>query len=189
MSRILWVPWLCLALLVAGCQQSATAPPPAAGTNQAVAKPPPPVWPPGAEVWPPTNAQPKLATIKLFVGPETVETELALTPVQVGTGMMFRKQMAENEGMLFVFARPHRPAFYMKNTIVPLTVAYIDSEGTIVELHDLQPLNETAVEAGSDSIQFVLEMKQGWFQRHNVGPGAVITSEKGRLLEIARGGR
>jgi uncharacterized membrane protein (UPF0127 family) len=68
-----------------------------------------------------------------------------------------------------------------------LTAAYIDGEGTIVELHDLQPLNETPVEAGSDTIQYVLEMKQGWFQRHNVGPGAVITSEKGRLSDWTRG--
>ena len=138
--------------------------------------------------WPPTNAQPKLQTLKLYVGPETVAAELALTEVQVGTGMMFRKEMAENDGMLFVFARPHRTAFYMKNTTVPLTAAYIDSEGMILELHDLQPLNETPVEAGTDKVQYVLEMKQGWFKRHNVSTGAVLTTEQGRFKETFRFG-
>jgi len=138
--------------------------------------------------WPPTNAQPKLQTLKLYVGAETVNTELAMTQLQVATGMMFRKDMAENEGMLFVFARPHRTSFYMKNTTVPLTAAYIDSEGVILELHDLKPLDETPVEAGTDKVQFVLEMKQGWFKRHNVAAGAVITTERGRLKETFRFG-
>jgi len=138
--------------------------------------------------WPPTNAQPKLQTLKLYVGAETVNTELAMTQLQVATGMMFRKDMAENEGMLFVFARPHRTSFYMKNTTVPLTAAYIDSEGVILELHDLKPLDETPVEAGTDKVQYVLEMKQGWFKRHNVAPGAVITTERGRLKETFRFG-
>jgi hypothetical protein len=118
-----------------------------------------------------------------------VTTEIALTQVQVGTGMMFRKEMAENEGMLFVFARPHRAEFYMKNTTLPLTAAYLDSEGTILELHDLQPLNETPVKATADNVQFVLEMNQGWFKRHNVSVGTVISCETGRLADAFRFGR
>jgi uncharacterized membrane protein (UPF0127 family) len=127
--------------------------------------------------------------MKLFVGPEIITAELAMTEIQVGTGMMFRKAMGENEGMLFVFARPHRTSFYMKNTILPLNVAYIDSEGTILELHELQPLNETPVPAASDNVQFVLEMNKGWFKRHNIALGSVITGERGKLRDAFRFGR
>ena len=136
--------------------------------------------------WPPTNAQPKLQTMKLFVGPEVITAELAMTEIQVGTGMMFRKEMGENEGMLFVFGRPNRVAFYMKNTILPLHVAYIDSEGTILELHELQALNETPVDAANNNVQFVLEMNKGWFTRHNIRVGSVITCDRGKLRDAFR---
>jgi uncharacterized membrane protein (UPF0127 family) len=172
----------CLAFLIlAGCQKSASSAPPAPmpKTNTAV---------PSLPGWPPTNAQPKLQTMKLFVGPEVITAELAMTQIQVGTGMMFRKEMSENEGMLFVFARPFRASFYMKNTILPLNVAYLDSEGTILELHELQALNETPVEAASDNVQFVLEMNKGWFTRHNIGLGSVITCERGKLRDAFRFG-
>lgn len=134
----------------------------------------------------PTKAQPRLPTMKLFIGAQEVIAEVAVTREQVGTGMMFRKSMPQNEAMLFVFARPHRASFYMRNTTVPLTAAYLDSEGTILELHDLQPLNEASVEAANDSIQFVLEMNQGWFKRNNIGPGTVITCDRGTLRDAFR---
>lgn len=171
-------PGLFVLLLLAGCQKQQAAPPPTAmpKTNP----------PPSLQGWPPTKAQPRLQTMKLFVGPEVITAELALTQIQVGTGMMFRKEMAENDGMLFVFARPHRPAFYMKNTTLPLTAAYLDSEGTILELHNLEPLNETPIEAATENVQFVLEMNRDWFKRHNISTGAVVTSETGRLQDAFR---
>jgi len=129
------------------------------------------------------HAQPKLDTLKLYVGPFEVTAELALTRTQVATGMMFRETMKEEEGMLFVFPRPHQTGFYMKNTKVPLTAAYIDPEGTILELHDLEPLDEDPVLAATDQVQYVLEMKQGWFKRHNISEGAFIRTERGTLPE------
>jgi uncharacterized membrane protein (UPF0127 family) len=91
--------------------------------------------------------------------------------------------MAENEAMLFVFARPYRVSFYMRNTRVPLSAAYIDPEGRIAEIHDLHPFNETPVSAISDRIQYVLEVNQGWFQRHNIPVGTLVRTEAGSLLE------
>src|SRR6267154_2652621 len=105
----------------------------------------------------PTNAQPKLKTIKLWLGPEVITAELALSMPQIMTGMMFRKEMAENEGMLFVFARPHQVSFYMRNTLLALSCAYIDPDGTILELHEMKPLDETPIPAKSDNVQYVLE--------------------------------
>jgi len=103
--------------------------------------------------------------------------------VQIATGMMFRKEMGENQGMLFVFLRPHRTAFYMRNTYIPLSCAYIDPEGTVLELHDMKPLDESQITAKSDDIQYVLEMKQGWFARNNIAVGTVIRTEIGPLRD------
>jgi|SRR6266850_4189915 len=129
------------------------------------------------------HAQPRLRTLKLWIGAQEMVTELALTPTETSTGMMYRKQMDTNEGMLFVFGRPHRTSFYMRNTVVPLSAAYIDPEGTILEVHDLQPLNEVPVEATSDKIQYVLETPQGWFKKNNIGVGTLIRSERGTLRD------
>jgi uncharacterized membrane protein (UPF0127 family) len=131
----------------------------------------------------PTKAQPKLKTLKFWLGAEELVTELALTPQEVETGMMFRTQMAENEGMIFVFAGPRQVAFWMRNTLVPLSCAYIDPEGTILELHDMKPKDETPIPSASARVQYVLEVNQGWFQRHNIAVGTQIRTERGTLAE------
>ena len=129
------------------------------------------------------HAQPKLRTMKLWLGSKEITAELAINRVEIGTGMMFRDKMEENEGMLFIFAQPVHVAFYMKNTQIPLSCAYIDSEGTILEIHDMKPLDETPIEARSDLVQYVLEMKQGWFDRNAVRIGTVVRTEHGSLAE------
>ncbi len=129
----------------------------------------------------PTAAQPKLKTIKLYLGAQEMDAELAANDVQRQTGMMFRTQMGENDGMLFIFPWPHRTAFWMKNTPLPLSAAYIDSEGMIREIHDFKPFDTNTVTAASDRIQYVLETKQGWFQRNNISTGALVKTEHGTL--------
>lgn len=131
----------------------------------------------------PTAAQPKLQTMKLWLGAEEMIAELALTGVQMQTGMMFRTNLAENAGMLFVLPMPQQASFWMKNCPLPLSAAYIDPEGVILEIHDLQPHNTNSVVASSERVQFVLETNQGWFKRHNVNPGTVIRTEHGTLTE------
>jgi uncharacterized protein len=131
----------------------------------------------------PAAAQPKLQTMKLWLGAEEMVAELALTSEQVQTGMMFRTNMAENASMLFVFAQPHRAGFWMKNCPLPLSAAYIDPEGVILEIRELQPHNTNSVVASSDRVQFVLETNQGWFERHKVSAGMVVRTERGSLME------
>jgi uncharacterized membrane protein (UPF0127 family) len=173
MSKLGWMACgLGAALAWSGCRK---APPPA----PAPSVPPPPTF----ESLHLNHALPKLKTLKLWLGPHEIEAELALKPVELATGMMFRKEMGENEGMLFVFGRPYRASFYMKNTYVPLSLAYIDSEGAILEIRHLQPLDEKPVEAGSDQVQYVLEMNQGWFERKQVGVGTVLRTEYGSLFD------
>ncbi len=170
----LWITSLVLAALVfgAGCENSGTQ---AADSD---AKKPSGGQP-----------QPKLPTVKLWLGSKELITEIARTPNQLATGMMFRKEMAENEAMLFIFAQPHKASFYMKNTLIPLSCAYIDSEGVILEIRDMKPLDEKPIEAASNRIQFVLETKQGWFERNKVGVGALLRTEKGSLVETFLGRR
>ena len=129
----------------------------------------------------PTQAQPRLPVIKLLLGTNEIAAELARTPTQWQTGMMFRQEVGEQEGMLFVFPGTQRASFYMKNTKVPLSCAYIDPEGTILEIHDLKPFDEQPVPASSDRVQYVLETAQGWFLRHQVNVGTLIQTERGTL--------
>jgi len=162
--------WAC----AIGCDKSA---PPAASSSGTVASRP--------------TGQPqlKLQTMKLWVGAQELVAELALNDRQRMTGMMFRTNMAENEAMLFVFPVPHRTSFYMKNTTVPLSAAYIDPEGSILEIHDLKPPEEKPVEAASDKIQYVLEVNWGWFERNKVDVGMVVRTERGSLTETFFGRR
>jgi uncharacterized protein len=138
----------------------------------------------------PKQAQARLHTMKLWLGNQELEAELALTLDQVRTGMMFRTKMPENEGMLFVFGVPHQASFWMKNTVLPLSAAYIDPDGIILEIHDFQPFNTNSVTAASNQVQYVLETNQGWFKRHNIPPGTLIRTERGTLRETfaVRGG-
>lgn len=132
------------------------------------------------------SPQPKLPVIKLWVGTNQVSAEIASTLHQISTGMMFRTNMAEMEGMLFVFPQAQQVAFYMKNTLIPLSCAYIDPEGTILETFEMKPLDETPLPSKSSQVQYVLEMKDGWFDRHQIRPGMVISTDRGTLSQTFR---
>jgi uncharacterized membrane protein (UPF0127 family) len=129
------------------------------------------------------HAQPKLATLKVSVGSEEMIAEICREPVEIATGMMFRTKMAENEAMIFVFTDVAPRNFYMRNCLVPLSAAYIEPDGKIAEIVDLQPGDERGVQSRTRNIQFVLEVPQGWFKRHSITNGTLIRTERGTLLE------
>ena len=131
----------------------------------------------------PKQAQPKLQTIKIYLGAETLDAELALTDEQIHTGMMFRTNIQDTDSMLFVFAQPWRVNFWMKNCPESISAAYISHDGVIQEIHHLEKNDTNGVVAATDNIQFVLETSDGWFARHNVNTGAVVRTEKGSLAE------
>jgi hypothetical protein len=162
---------LTLALLAAvwnpGCGNPDSSAPPAA---------PLPAAPAG-------RPQPALPQVRLWLGTEELLAEVATDDRQRMAGMMFRTNMAENAAMLFVFPYPHRTAFWMLNTPLPLSAAYLDPDGVIREIHALQPHDTNSVAAASDRIQYVLETNQGWFDRHRVGVGALVRTEKGTLRQ------
>jgi len=131
------------------------------------------------------HAQPKLPIVKVWLGREEMITEVARARLEIATGMMYRTNMLENEAMIFVFpdAEVGPKNFYMRNCIVPLSAAYITPDGTIAEIIDLQPGDERGVSSQSSNLQFVLEVPQGWFTRHNVRTGTVVRTERGSLRE------
>ena len=137
----------------------------------------------------PTRALPRLRTVKLWLGSLEITAEIARTPVEIETGMMFRTNLVEMEGMLFVLRSTGRTSFWMKNCIVPLSVAYIDPEGFIQEIHDLEPGNTNPVKSSSSNVRFALEVNQGWFTRHGITTGMVIRAEQGSLAGTFLRGR
>lgn len=117
----------------------------------------------------------------IYLGKQTLDAELALTEEEQITGMMFRTNIQETDSMLFVLPTPQRASFWMKNCPEPISAAYISQDGIIREIHHLVENDTTPVVASNDNIQFVLETREGWFERHNVGVGANITTAKGTL--------
>jgi uncharacterized membrane protein (UPF0127 family) len=134
----------------------------------------------------PKHAQAKLPTMKLYLGAEMLDAEIALTPEQEMAGMMFRTNIQETDAMLFVLPLPQRASFWMKNCPESISAAYIGRDGIIEEIHHLEKNDTNAVVAANDNIQFVLETKDGWFARHNINTGAVIRTERGPLTDTFR---
>ncbi|MEN9468347.1 MAG: hypothetical protein RL630_80 [Verrucomicrobiota bacterium] len=115
--------------------------------------------------------QPPLPTTELRIGTKKITAEIADEAHERSAGLMFRKSLASDSGMLFVMDRIAPVGFWMKNTQVPLTIAYIDPAGVIKELHDLEPHNQTPVPSRFPNIAYALEMPQGWFTKNNIWPG------------------
>lgn len=99
-----------------------------------------------------------------------IHAEVAQTHHEQSTGLMFRQTMAVNEGMLFVYPVPQVRCFWMRNTVIPLTIAFIADNGTIVNLKDMQPLDERS-HCSIKPVRFALEMNQGWFDQRSIKPG------------------
>jgi hypothetical protein len=102
-----------------------------------------------------------------------VTAELAVTEGQREQGLMLRQELDQDYGMLFLFPADVRGGFWMKNTYVPLTIAYLAKDGRVMELRDGVPLSE-AVLTPAEPYRYVLEVNKGWFERHGLGVGSVV---------------
>ena len=115
----------------------------------------------------------KLAAIQLSAGMHLIQAELARTPDEHSIGLMFRKSMATNEGMLFAFDAPRQQCFWMKNTLLPLSAAFVADDGSIVNIEDMKPQTLDS-HCSSKPVRFVLEMNQGWFAKRGFKAGSKI---------------
>jgi uncharacterized membrane protein (UPF0127 family) len=114
--------------------------------------------------------QMNLQRTQLSAGMHLLDVQLALTPEQRQIGLMWRKEMPQHEGMLFVFEQPASQCFWMRNTLLPLTAAFVDDDGTIVNLADMKPQNDDT-HCSLKPVRFVLEMNQGWFAKRSIKAG------------------
>jgi uncharacterized membrane protein (UPF0127 family) len=114
--------------------------------------------------------QPRLPTVQITAGMHLIRAEVAQTPSQQATGMMFRTEMGANEGMLFVNDERGMRCFWMRNTLIPLTIAFIADDGTIVNLADMQPRSDES-HCSAAPVRFALEMRQGWFAQRGIKAG------------------
>ena len=117
-----------------------------------------------------------LAATTLKVGMHSIRAQLAITPQQRQIGLMHRREMPSHEGMLFVFDEPSRQCFWMRNTLIPLTIAYLADDGTVVNLADMQPQSDES-HCSAKPVRFALEMNQGWFAKRGIKPGTRIGGE------------
>jgi uncharacterized protein len=122
------------------------------------------------------DAQTDLPRVRLGAGMYQIDAQVAMTPDQRETGLMFRKQMPQQEGMLFVFDEPGVQCFWMKNTILPLTAAFVADDGEIVNLADMKP-QTTDSHCSSRPVRYVLEMNQGWFAKKGIKAGSKLAGE------------
>ena len=174
-AKILILP--ILAALCVGCGKLATKP--ANGTNAEASED---YWVPTM----PTGPQPKLKTMKIYLGAETLDAELALTPQQQATGLMYRTNITDETAMLFVLPVPQRASFWMTNCPVSENAAYIGPDGVIEEIHHFEKNDNIPVVATNDNIDYVLEVNDTWFARHNINTGTFIRTENGSLAETFR---
>ena len=122
-----------------------------------------------------TPPQETLPTITLRIGTIPVEAEVADEIDERTIGLMGREKLADGQGMLFVFREPQAMNFWMRDTLVPLSIAYINAAGVIREIHDLQPLDETPARSAFRDLLYALEVPQGWFHKNKILPGDRIT--------------
>lgn len=123
----------------------------------------------------PSLQQTSLSHCALSIGGHDLDVELAIDEPAREKGLMKRTSLYPNQGMLFIFSRAKQVAFWMKGTSFPLSVAYINSTGRIVELHDLQPFDEHPIPSTSTNIIYVLEVSRGWFTENNILAGDFVT--------------
>ena len=129
-------------------------------------------------LWTPaTPAQdgPQLALprVELTAGMHRIDAQVAQSPQERQIGLMHRKEMPQHEGMLFIFEQPATQCFWMKNTLLPLTAAFVADDGTIVNLADMKP-QALDSHCSTQPVRYVLEMNQGWFAKRSIKAGAKL---------------
>lgn len=111
-----------------------------------------------------------------------IDAQVAATPERRQIGLMHRREMPQHEGMLFIFEEPAVQCFWMRNTLIPLTAAFILDDGTIANLVDMKPLDESS-HCSVKPVRYVLEMNKGWFEQRHVRAGAKL---RGPVFEVKR---
>jgi len=136
------------------------------------------IYKPNIESYIPSNIHSantnQIPIINLKIGNYTTTVEVVDKLEPITLGLMYRNNLPENNGMLFVFDEPIKASFWNKNTQIALDIAFLDSQGTILEILQLNPYDETLIESTSDKVLYAIELNKGWFNKHNIVPGMKI---------------
>ncbi len=119
----------------------------------------------------------RLQKIPLYIKGKEIQVEVAKTPEERAMGLMGRKHLGHEEGMLFIFEEEGYHSFWMKNTFIPLSIAFIDRAGQIIHIVDMKPLTLTS-HRPPRPILYALEMNQGWFSKNRIKVGDVVRFSK-----------
>ena len=117
-----------------------------------------------------------LPAVMLGAGMHNIKAEVAETPQEHEIGLMYRTSMGNNDGMIFVFDRAGQQCFWMKNTLIPLAVAFVADDGTVVNLDEMKP-QTLEPHCSTKQVRFVLEMNTGWFTKRGIKAGSKLTGE------------
>ena len=117
--------------------------------------------------------QMNLPRLQLTAGMHVIDAQVAATNEQRMTGLMHRREMPQHEGMLFVFEAPSQQCFWMKNTLLPLSVAFVDDDGSVVNIENMKPQTLDS-HCSKKPVRFVLEMNEGWFAKRGIKPGSKL---------------
>ncbi len=119
------------------------------------------------------RAENRLPTVELTAGMHVIKAEVAARDEDRQQGLMYREKMGANEGMLFIFEQPQKVCMWMKNTLLPLSVAFADARGRILNIEDMKPqtLDSHCSKGGA---RYALEMNQGWFKQVNIKAGQTL---------------
>ena len=117
---------------------------------------------------------PKHSSPFVVIREETLHVEISNTEKKRAAGLMFRDKLAENRGMLFIFEQERPLMFWMKNTTIPLSIAFINSKGLIVDIQDMKPMTSDGYVSRFPGI-YALEVNQGWFKKHSIRIGDTVS--------------
>ena len=160
-------------VLITGCNGDGVTPAPEISPSPTTTSLPTATSSPNATSSPsptPTSAGIEFETKTIQVKDKIITVEIADTPQKRELGLMYRTSLDENKGMLFIFPTPSKLSFWMKNTFIPLSIAFIDEEGTIKEIENMEP-ETTITHVSKDLCKYALEVNQGWFERNNINVG------------------
>lgn len=118
----------------------------------------------------------RLPSITLTAGMHRITAEIASTPAQRAIGLMHRTNLPSHSGMLFIFEQPEPLCFWMKNTLIPLSIAFLGDDGTILNIEEMQP-HSLKSHCSSTPARFALEMNAGWFAKRGLKPGERLAGE------------